>query len=247
MTIEPPTLPMPERVKGEPIHQWVFRGLRRAIMSGHFPPGQAVTIRGLAERMGVSAMPVREALRRLVAERALALLDNRRVRVPEMTAERFDELLAARTALEPEAAIRALPLIDAARLARLRDINCAIDRAVAAGEEETVVEQNLLFHLTLYGARDSSILVPLIESVWLQTGPFMRAALADVPQPEPADHHAEALAAIAARDAPALHRAIVADIRDGIGHLAQSGRFAETPRRTASRARVAGAVPVQPV
>ncbi len=217
---------MPERDAGEPIHQWVFRGLRRAIMSGRFPPGQAVTIRGLAERMGVSAMPVREALRRLVAERALTLLDNRRVRVPVMTAERFDELLAARIALETEAAVRALPLIDAGRLAVLHRINDDIDQAVASEDGETVVAQNLLFHLTLYGARQDSVLVPLIESVWLQTGPFMRAALEDLPSQDADDHHAEALAAIARRDAEGLRRAIQADIQTGIGHLARSGRLA---------------------
>jgi DNA-binding GntR family transcriptional regulator len=229
-----PTLPMPDRDAGEPIHQWVFRGLRRAIMSGRFPPGQAVTIRGLAERMGVSAMPVREALRRLVAERALTLLDNRRVRVPVMTADRFDELLAARTALETEAAVRALPLIDGARLAELHRINAAIDTAVAADEGETVVEQNFLFHLTLYGARPDSVLVPLIESVWLQTGPFMRAALEDLPRQSADDHHAEALAAIAARDGGALRRAIRADIQTGIGHLARSGRLGRPGRERAA-------------
>jgi DNA-binding GntR family transcriptional regulator len=221
----PPALPMPDRLPGEPIHQWVFRGLRRAIMSGRFPPGQAMTIRGLAQRMGVSAMPVREALRRLVAERALTLLDNRRVRVPVMTAERFDELLAARMALETEAAVRALPLIDAERLAELHRINAAIDEADAAGDSETVVAQNLLFHLALYGARADSVLVPLIESVWLQTGPFMRTALEDLPAQGMDDHHAAALAAIEARDVTALRRAIRADIQTGIGHLARSGRL----------------------
>lgn len=231
MPDETPALPMLARAAGEPIHQWVFRGLRRAIMSGRFPPGQAVTIRGLAETMGVSAMPVREALRRLVAERALTLLDNRRVRVPVMTTDRFDELLAARTALETEAAARALPLIDADRLAALHRINAAIDNAVSTKDAETVVEQNLLFHLTMYGARPASVLVPLIESVWLQTGPFMRAALEDLPAQHADDHHMEALAAIAARDPAALRRAIRADIQSGIGHLARSGRLA--PERKA--------------
>jgi DNA-binding GntR family transcriptional regulator len=226
MPDDPPALLMPERDAGEPIHQWVFRGLRRAIMSGRFPPGQAVTIRGLADRMGVSAMPVREALRRLVAERALALLDNRRVRVPVMTAARFDELLAARMALETEAAVRAMPLIDAERLAKLHRINHGIDRAVASEDGETVVAENLLFHLTLYGARPDSVLVPLIESVWLQTGPFMRAALGDLPSQGADDHHADALAAIAGRDADALRQAIQADIQTGLGHLARSGRLA---------------------
>jgi DNA-binding GntR family transcriptional regulator len=230
----PPALIMPEREAREPIHQWVFHGLRRAIMSGRFPPGQAVTIRGLADRMGVSAMPVREALRRLVAERALTLLDNRRVRVPIMTTERFDELLAARIALETEAAVRALPLIDPERLAALHRINRAIDEAVMTADAETVVAQNLVFHLTLYGARPDSVLVPLIESVWLQTGPFMRAALEDLPSQGADDHHAEALAAIAAKDPAALRLAISSDIQTGLGHLALSGRL-ETERLTLHR------------
>lgn len=227
MTDDAPRLTMPARLPGETIHQWVFRGLRRAIMSGAFQPGQAVTIRGLAEVMDVSAMPVREALRRLVAERALALLDNRRVRVPHMTAERFEELYAARTALEVEAGARALPLIDAERLARLHDIDQTINVAIAAGDSETVVAQNFLFHLTMYSARPDSVLLPLIESVWLQTGPFMRAALEAYPTAADGyDYHLAALAAIAEKDEAALRRAIAGDIRTGIGHLALSGKLA---------------------
>jgi DNA-binding GntR family transcriptional regulator len=238
MTDDAPKLIMPARTAGETIHQWVFRGLRRAIMSGGFPPGQAVTIRGLADAMDVSAMPVREALRRLVAERALTLLDNRRVRVPVMTADRFDELLAARTALETEAAARALPLIDEARLALLRRIDQSIEEAIAEGNSETVVAQNFLFHLTMYSARRDSVLVPLIESVWLQTGPFMRAALEDVPaQDDGYDYHQVALTAIAERDEAALRQAIASDIRTGIGHLARSWQMlpaAEVPAGAAA-------------
>jgi DNA-binding GntR family transcriptional regulator len=220
------SIAMPERGTGEPIHQWVFGALRAAIMTGHFPPGHAVTIRGLAERMGVGVMPIRDALRRLVAERALELLDNRRVRVPSMTTERFDELLAARIALETEAATRALPLIDAARLRRLRSIDDAINNATAEGAPDRVVEQNFHFHLTLYTARPGSIFVPLIESVWLQTGPFMRAALEDLPRHYTIDRHAEALAAIETRHQAALRIAIEADIRDGISHLGRAGLLA---------------------
>ena len=88
-----------------------IRRLRHAIMTGRFPPGLAVTIRGLAALLEVSAMPVREAMRRLVAERALDILDNRRVRVPAMDEGRFSTLIAARILLEQEAARRALPRV----------------------------------------------------------------------------------------------------------------------------------------
>lgn len=209
----------PPRLHGETVQQWVFRRLRRTVMAGRFPPGRAVTIRGLAEAMGVSAMPVREALARLVAERALVLLDNRRVRVPEMTARRFDELVAARTLLESEAAARALNGADDAFIRRLAVLNRASDEAVADADTEAIIETNLAFHAALYGVRADSVLLPLIESVWLQIGPFMRMALADLDTHYPVDRHAEALAALKARDEAALRAAIEADIRDGIGHL----------------------------
>lgn len=207
------------RLHGETVQQWVFRQLRRSVMSGRFPPGQAVTIRGLAEALGVSAMPVREALRRLVAERALVLLDNRRVRVPEMTARRFDELVTVRTLLECEAAARALPFADAAFRGRLDALNRASDAAVEANDTEAMIETNLAFHAALYGGRKENVLLPLIESVWLQIGPFMRMALADLDTHYPVDRHVEALAALETRDEAGLRRAIEADIRDGIGHL----------------------------
>ncbi|MBS7543699.1 GntR family transcriptional regulator [Ancylobacter oerskovii] len=219
MDTAPLSLADEPRLTGETVQQWVFRRLRRAVMSGRFPPGQAVTIRGLAEALGVSAMPVREALRRLVAERALVLLDNRRVRVPEMTAQRFDELFAARTLLEVEAAARALPFADPAFCERLAALDRLSDAAWRQGDIEAMIETNLAFHTALYSTRADSVLMPLIESVWLQIGPFMRLALTDLEEHYRVDRHREALDALAAGDEAALRRAIEADIHDGIGHL----------------------------
>ena len=61
----------------EPLHENVYQEIRRNLIAGQFQPGEAVTLRGLAAKLGTSAMPVREALRRLVAERALDLGANR--------------------------------------------------------------------------------------------------------------------------------------------------------------------------
>lgn len=208
------------RRAGETVQEFAFRRLRHAIMTGRFPPGLAVTIRGLATLLGVSAMPVREAMRRLVAERALDLLDNRRVRVPEMTAARFEALIAARILLECEAARQALPAITASGLAELKRLDAAADEVFGKGDVERTIEANFAFHRHLYSLAPSDALTPLIESIWLQIGPFMRAALQGATTYNRADRHGEALAAIAARDEVALLAAIAADVRDGIGHLA---------------------------
>jgi DNA-binding GntR family transcriptional regulator len=218
-TSAPIRLAAARRRGGETVQEFVFRRLRHAIMTGRFPPGLAVTIRGLAALLGVSAMPVREAMRRLVAERALGLLDNRRVRVPEMTPARFETLIAARILLEADVARRALPYIDEAGLADLRRLDQACDDAFAAGDVERTIETNFAFHHRLYSFAPSDAISPLIESIWLQIGPFMRIALDGATIFNRPDRHAEALAAIAAGDAAALARAIEADVRDGAGHL----------------------------
>jgi len=207
------------RRSGETVQEFAFRRLRHAIMTGRFSPGLAVTIRGLAALLGVSAMPVREAMRRLVAERALDLLDNRRVRVPEMTAPRYEALIAARILLECEAARQALPYVRAAELAELRRLDAACQEVFERGDVERTIEANFVFHRFLYGLAPSDALTPLIESIWLQIGPFMRAGLRGATVYNRADRHGEAMAAIERRDAGAVARAIEADVRDGIGHL----------------------------
>ena len=227
---------MPEtRLPSESVKQWVYRRLRHTIMTGRFPPGQPVTINGIAEMLDVSAMPVREALHRLVAEGALEHLDNRRVRVPAIDPDRFDEMIAARIALETLAAERALPFIDYLRLARLQQLDGAIDEAYAAGNIELGIERNFAFHRCLYEIRSSAVLLPLIESTWLRLGPFMREATENLHENYLVDRHAEALEAIRRRDAEALKAAIAADIQDGAGHLGRRQFLDVATRASASR------------
>ena len=124
------------KLKGESTKKWVYRSLSRAIMSGRFPPGLPVTISGLSESLGVSTMPVRGALDQLIADGALEYLDNRRVRVPDIGPERFDELIATRIALETVAAERAMHFIDFLRIDRLVALDNLIDEAYQAGDIE---------------------------------------------------------------------------------------------------------------
>lgn len=207
------------KLKGEPTKKWVYRSLSRAIMSGRFPPGHPVTISGLSEILGVSTMPVRGALEQLIADGALEYLDNRRVRVPDIGPERFDELIAARVALETVAAERAMHFIDFLRIDRLVALDNMIDEAYEAGDIELGIERNFAFHRYMYDVTSSFVLMPLIESVWLRMGPFMREAVAHLDQSYQVDRHVEAIEAIRRRDAVALKDAITADIQDGAGHV----------------------------
>lgn len=197
------------------LNRWVYEQLREAIVTGQFVPGRSVTLRGVALQLGVSPMPVREALRQLVAERALVIHDNRRVAVPEMSTARLEELGAARVLLEGELALRALPGIDAARLQALRRLDREVDLALEQGKPERYMRFNHEFHMTLYRAAPSRVLLPLVESLWLQVGPFLRLVVGRLGTASFVDRHRVALAAIASRDAPGLRQAIAADIGDG--------------------------------
>ncbi len=218
----PIKITLTERDDSVTITQWVYRTLRNAVMYGEILPGRALTIRELAGILDVSPMPVREALRQLAAENALEIQGNRRVMVPRMTAMKFNELCEARIAIESHAAARALPYIDTPCLQRLRDLDKRIDDAQEQGDLEQISILNQNFHRALYTANPHQVTLPLIESLWLQLGPFMRLATSKLDEHYLVDRHNEAMAAIEKKDAFALQLAISADIREGIA-------FAGTP------------------
>ncbi len=193
--------------------------LRHALMIGAIEPGVAITIKDLADSLQVSATPVREALRQLSTEKALLALENRRITVPEMTASRFEELINIRCALEVYAAKRAMPYISKVNIDELEHIDTDINKAVESNDWPLTVVLNQQFHSTLYLSNPDQIAMPMIESVWLQLGPFMRVASRFQKDLYLIDRHKEAIEALHRNDEPALARAIEDDIRDAVGGL----------------------------
>jgi DNA-binding GntR family transcriptional regulator len=200
-----------------------YRRLRHAIMIGRIGPGVALTIRGLAGVLGVSPTPVREALRRLAAESALAVLDNRRVMTPPMTSLRFEELIALRKTLECHAAERSIPYINELVIGEMERVDLRMDEAIEAGDHEAAVILNQRFHSLLCAANPEQVIMPMIDSVWLQLGPFTRVALQHMGQHYTVDRHKEAIEALRKRDPIAVSIAIEADIRDGLSHVGRLG------------------------
>lgn len=205
----------------------IYAELRRRLVTGRMAPGHELSTRSLAAELGVSQTPVRDALSRLAADGAIAIRSKRRIVVPLMTQARFDDLLCCRLLLEPEAAERALDYIDAQRLAALRDFDAALDRAIAGRDADAYMANNHAFHFTLYRAQPGATLTQLIETLWLQFGPFMRLVYNRLDAARLNDQHQAALAAIAAHDASALRAAIAADIADGMGLISRAGIAAE--------------------
>ena len=218
-------LRMQEKEAQMKTHQWVYQLLRTNLLCGRIGPGHALTIRGLAQMLDVSPMPIREALHRLACEGAVEVKGNRRVIVPVMTIEKFNELCELRILLETHAAVSALPYIKDADIKILTKLDEQIDSAVEAGKVEEIRLINQDFHRKLYEVNPHQKSVALIESLWLQLGPFSRIVLSKLEKAYLVDRHVEALDALRQNDSEALRLAIEADIRDGIASIKSIDEF----------------------
>lgn len=204
-------------------HERLYRALRGRIMLGELPPGRALTLRGIAQEARVSMTPAREAVRRLVAEGALTLSASGRVSTPELSVERIEELAALRALIEPELAARALPRAHFALIDRLSAINTGIGEAAQNHDAVGYIRQNLEFHRTLYLRAQAPAMLAMLETIWLQLGPTMRAVYQKMRRNEPPRHHRMILAALRAGDEPALRLAVRTDVTQGLRHLATAG------------------------
>jgi DNA-binding GntR family transcriptional regulator len=202
--------------------QQVYQTLREQLIAGRFKPGTGVSLRGIASSLDVGLMPVREAINRLAGERALEVRRNGRVSVPDLTRGRFEELMQARLQLEPPCARWALPHVDADRLARMEASDASMNSNYGSGNADAYMLENYRFHFELYRAGGSQVFVPLLESVWMQFGPFMRSVYDMSETPTIVDKHKMALEAIRRRDEDALDVAIRADILDAMHLLRQT-------------------------
>lgn len=201
---------------GATTQEYVYERLRNAIMLGAIEPGTSLTMRGLAERLNLSPTPVREAVRRLSSEHAIQIKDNRRMTVPLMTSDRFEELVALRIAVEVHTARRALPFLSDIIIEKLTELDDRMDERILVRDHDQLTLLNQAFHRTLYTVNPAQASMPMIESIWLQLGPFQRQVLTRLTEYYEIDRHKEILTALTTRDATALEDAITNDIRDGV-------------------------------
>jgi DNA-binding GntR family transcriptional regulator len=202
----------------ETVQDRVYGQLRQTLISGGFAAGDPLRIVDLADRLQTSTMPVREALGRLVSEQALEAMANRTVRVPLITRQRLDDLQRARVLIEGRLVQLALPNLDAEDIALLKQVNRDCDRAFKEHGQDIgpVTSQfNQRFHFHIYRAAGSHVLIPIVESLWLQSGPVVRAA-AQIHDEQgglaATDHHWAMIEAIETGDADAAIQALADDI-----------------------------------
>lgn len=213
-------------VKRATMQETIYAQLRMALMQGRFEPGAQLTVAPLAERFGSSAMPVREALRQLVVEKGLVALPNGTIQVPTIDEKRLRDLCDARLALEGLATEMAASMMEATTVRRMHRLIDEHELAIKHDGIHESLAQNQEFHFLIYHASGSTVLPQLIETVWLQCGPYMRVITEAVERNAAVPYHTAGTnlhhivaQAIEAKDGKAAREAMEKDIRQAFDFL----------------------------
>ncbi|MDT7552062.1 MAG: hypothetical protein QOI16_598 [Pseudonocardiales bacterium] len=192
--------------------------VRELILRGDFPPGSRLGEVELAERLGVSRTPVREALGRLAAEGLVEIVPNRGARVTSWTVAELEDVFDLRTALEPRLTALAVPRADAVAIAVLDELAGAMLAVGTPGPDQdldALVPLNRTFHWRLVALADQPAMAGALASaihapiVLRNFHTYDEASLL-----RSVAHHVEIVAAVRANDPAWAQAVMTAHIRN---------------------------------
>jgi DNA-binding GntR family transcriptional regulator len=149
--------------------------LRSAILDGTIAPGERIRQEDVAERLGASRLPVREALRMLELEGLTELVVNKGARVPTLDTHELDIVYRMRERLEPLALIESMPHLSAAQLDELADIQDRIEKHTDVAE---FLKLDRAFHLLTYSECQFDQLLNSVTRLWNTTQHYRREFMA---------------------------------------------------------------------
>jgi DNA-binding GntR family transcriptional regulator len=152
--------------------QRVANHLRSAILGGQIGPGERVRQEDIAQQLGASRLPVREALQMLAAEGLVEHEPNKGARVPYLSMHEVDVMYRMRERLEPLALAESLPSLMASDLIRLMEIQDEIEAGV---DVSRFLELDREFHLRTYSACSIEQLTTTVTRLWNSTQYYRRA------------------------------------------------------------------------
>jgi DNA-binding GntR family transcriptional regulator len=195
----------------------VLDWLREAIVTGELQAGQHLPQEELAERLGVSITPVREALSELRAAGLLTQSTHGGARVADTDARVAADLHLLRSTLEPLAVRRAGAHLTETDLLLLRQLHERFADCVKRGDSRDVRKLNYQFHMSVYRAAGSPLLLDFIAQLWARVPFDILSALPDRATTSLREHDA-ILHALEQRDVDAAERLT----REHIGHGAEA-------------------------
>ncbi|MBP6018087.1 MAG: GntR family transcriptional regulator [Burkholderiaceae bacterium] len=212
----------------------IYTDIRQLLMSGTLPPGEKITLRGLAKVLETSPMPVREAVNKLVAEGALEMLPNRTLCVPKPTLSKFKEIVRIRCCLEGFAAAEASKIILDETIEKIEAYAYEFDQLGHELNIDTAktIEANRKLHFCLYEAAQMPLLLGMIENIWLQISPLFSLSMSSELRKsgtwESFRHHDSLLEALKDRNTEKVRKAIIADISDAALFIEKTGNLPNT-------------------
>jgi len=183
--------------------------LKGALITGSLKPGARLITKEIADKLGTSITPVREALLRLVSAGALHATPAQAFLVPEVTLDRYNEINAIRKQLEPMAVAAACQNMSEQKLETLRKLSDVFHEAMRNGNVQQALHANRVFRFTLYQYAEMPTLNALIEQLWVRIGPcinYLHRELDDIKVST--YHYDELLSALERRDVDASQKAI---------------------------------------
>lgn len=190
-----------------------YRGIRAAIRDGLLEPGQRVTLQGLADELGMSLTPVREALRVLASDGLVEQAPQRGTFIAQYTRAGAQETYQLREVLEALAVDLAVRRATEADIRCMAEANAQLEEAVRHDVEASIPALNAAFHFTVYRAARSPLLFEFIERLW-NGGPFQAISLVSGTRASTREHRA-IVGAVRARDAQRAAELIRNHIRRG--------------------------------
>lgn len=140
--------------------------LRGMILSGALAPGLRIDQNEVAQRFGVSIVPVREALARLQSGGLVKIVPHRGVFVEDLSADELVDIYTVRELLEEHAARAAADRLTDADIRQLEQIAASMSALAAAHEVDPFLQVNREFHFTIYRAAHRQALLQIISQLW---------------------------------------------------------------------------------
>lgn len=191
--------------------------LRSAIRGGTIPVGARLVEQELAAQLGVSRVPVREAIQMLVDEGLVRKAPRRGAYVYLPTYQEIDEICSLRVMLERFIVERAIANWNADHEAALRSVVAQMRAASDSGDYQALYEQDYNFHLTLWRLADHSILLEVVSSLRSRISRFLyeaNSALSSAPANTHVDSHDDLIDILSSGDVAAAIEAITDHILD---------------------------------
>lgn len=194
--------------------------LKDRLSRGVFHPGDKLTVRSVAEALGVSSTPARDAINRLVGDNALVYAGPKTVIIPVLTEADLREITHIRLALEGLAAELAAEAATDQVVENLKEIQRKIGEALDRKAYAEALSCNKEFHFLVYRLSRMPHLVAMIEAQWLRVGPsFYGLYPRFAEERQGVRNHQMAIEALIEKDRGALRAAFENDIREGYRQL----------------------------